>query len=73
MNAMIASSSSLIQSTLGFSLTDIVTWFGQRILLILGGGLGLFDGVLGWLIVLAVIGTIFVLVFKPFRFFQNSR
>lgn len=68
MGALIASSSALFLTTTGFSYASLVTWAGNDILLILGGGLGLIDSLMGWIIALAVISLIVHMIFRGLRF-----
>jgi len=68
MSALIASSSALFLATTGFTYASLITWAGNDILLILGGGLGLIDALIGWIIALAIITLVIHLIFRGLRF-----
>jgi len=49
MSTLIATGSALFLSTTGFTYASLVTWAGNNVLLMLGGGLGLVDAMMGWI------------------------
>lgn len=55
-------------STTGFSMTDLVTKVGTWIKMFLGGGLGLVDSLIGWIIALIIFSVIIALIYKAMRF-----
>jgi hypothetical protein len=55
-------------ATTGFSMSDLVTKVGTWIMMFLGGGLGLVDAMMGWIIALIVISVIIGLIYKAMRF-----
>lgn len=73
MNALIASSSAVFTATTGFGYSDLVTWAGQQILLLLGGGLGLVNAMIGWIMALLIISVIIRLIYHGLKFFHILR
>lgn len=73
MDALIASSSALFESTTGFGYDDLVTWAGSVIKTIFGTGLGLVNSVLGWVIALIVMAVIVGLIYHALRFLHIMR
>jgi len=73
MNALIASSSDLFQATTGFEYSDLITWAGDIILQVLGGGLGLVNGLIGWIIAIIIFTVIIGLIYKSLKFLHILR
>lgn len=73
MGALIASSSALFLATTGFNYSDLVTWAGGVILTVLGGGLGLVNAMLGWVIALAIVGAIISLIYLSLKWLHILR
>jgi len=73
MNALIASSSALFLATTGFNYSDLVTWAGGIILQILGGGLGLVNATIGWIIAIIIITVIVRLIYHGLRWLHILR
>lgn len=71
MDTLISSSSALFTSTTGFSLDSVVDFAGSQILILIGMGLGVFQALLPWLMILAAIGVVIGLVYAGFRFFRH--
>jgi len=71
--SMISDASTSFSTTTGFSYADLVSWAGDIILQILGGGLGLVDALIGWIIALVIIGVIVHLIFRGLRFLHILR
>jgi len=71
--SMISDASTAFSTTTGFSYADLVSWAGDIILQILGGGLGLVDALIGWIIALVIIGVIVHLIFRGLRFLHILR
>jgi len=68
MSTIISDASALFQTTTGFEYADLVTWAGDILKQILGGGLGLVDAIIGWIIAIIVITVIVRLIFHGLRF-----
>jgi len=73
MDSLIASSSALFLATTGFSYSDLVSWSGDQLLLILGGGLGLVNAMIGWVIALIIITVIVRLIYHGLRWLHIVR
>jgi hypothetical protein len=73
MSTLIATSSALFLTTTGFTYGSLVTWAGNNVLLMLGGGLGLIDAMMGWIIAAVIVGAILGLLYKGLRFFHVIR
>lgn len=67
MNALIASSSALFEATTGFAYADLVEWAGGIVLTILGGGLGLVNALIGWIIAIIIISVIIGIIYHALR------
>jgi membrane protein insertase Oxa1/YidC/SpoIIIJ len=67
MGALIASSSALFTATTGFAYSDLVTWAGSILTQILGGGLGLVNALIGWIIAIIIITVIVRLIYHGLR------
>jgi len=73
MNALIASSSAAFQATTGFEYGDLVTWAGDILKQILGGGLGLVNALIGWIIAIIIITVIVRLIYHGLRWLHILR
>ena len=73
MDFPIATSSALFESMTGFAYADLVTWMGGNLKLILGGGLGLVDALIGWIIAIIIIGVVVKLIFSGLRWLHILR
>ena len=73
MDFVIATSTALFSATTGFVYADLVTWMGDNLKLILGGGLGLVDALIGWIIAIIIIGVIVKLIFSGLRWLHILR
>jgi membrane protein insertase Oxa1/YidC/SpoIIIJ len=73
MGPLIASSSALFLATTGFSYSDLVTWAGGVLLEILGGGLGLVNALIGWIIAIIIITVIVRLIYHGLRWLHILR
>jgi membrane protein insertase Oxa1/YidC/SpoIIIJ len=73
METLIATSSALFQSTTGFAYSDLVTWAGSQLKLILGGGLGLVNSLIGWIIAIIIITVIVRLIYHGLRWLHILR
>lgn len=70
---LIASSSATFQATTGFAYSDLVTWSGDILLQILGGGLGLVNALIGWIIALIIITVIVRLIYHGLKWLHILR
>lgn len=73
MDALIASSSALFLATTGFTYANLVEWAGDIILLILGGGLGLVNATIGWIIAIAIVSVIIGLIYHGLKWLHIIR
>lgn len=73
MSALIATSSALFEATTGFAYADLVTWAGGILTTILGGGLGLVNAMIGWIIALIIITVIVRLIYHGLRWLHILR
>jgi len=73
MDTLIQNASTTFYNTTGFDYSDVVTWAGDKVLLLLGGGLGLVDATIGWIMAVIIISVIVGLVYKGLRFFGILR
>lgn len=73
MNALIASSSAAFEATTGFTYDSLVEWAGEILLQILGGGLGLVNALIGWIIAIIIITVIVKLIFHGLRWLHILR
>ena len=73
MGALIASSSALFLATTGFSYSDLVTWAGSIILEVLGGGLGLVNAMIGWIIAIVIVSVIVGLIYHALKWLHILR
>jgi len=70
---LIATSSALFLATTGFTYASLVTWAGDVLLLVLGGGLGLVNAMIGWIIALIIITVIVRLIYHGFKWLHLVR
>lgn len=73
MDTLIASSSALFEATTGFEYADLVTWAGDQLMIILGGGLGLVNALIGWIIAIIIITVIVRLIYHGLRWLHILR
>lgn len=73
MTTLIASSSAQFLATTGFNYSDLVTWAGTILLQILGGGLGLVNSMIGWVIAIIIITVIVRLIYHGLRWLHIVR
>jgi len=73
MDTLIASSSALFLTTTGFTYASLIDWAGDVLLTILGGGLGLVNAMLGWIIALIIVSVIIRLVYHGLRWLHIFR
>ena len=73
MTEIIATSSALFLATTGFAYADLVTWAGDILKLILGGGLGLVNALIGWIIAIVIITVVVKLIFHGLRWLHILR
>jgi len=73
MDTLIASSSALFLSTTGFTYASLVTWAGDILKTILGGGLGLVNALIGWIIAIIIITVIVRLIYHGLRWLHVLR
>jgi len=73
MNDLIATSSALFEATTGFSYADVIDWAGGILTTILGGGLGLVNAMIGWVIALIIITVIVRLIYHGLRWLHIVR
>jgi len=73
MGDLIASSSAAFEATTGFEYSDLVTWAGSILLQILGGGLGLVNALIGWIIAIIIITVIVRLIYHGLRWLHILR
>lgn len=71
MDTIIANATSTFNTTVGFEISDVVTWMGDLLKLVMGTGLGLLQALLPWIVALAVISAIVYFLYKAFRFFRH--
>lgn len=73
MDALIASSSALFTTTTGFAYSDLVSWVGGILKTILGGGLGLVNATIGWIIAIIIITVIVRLLYHGLKWLHIVR
>lgn len=71
MDTMINTATSTFETTTGMTFSDVVTWTGTNIKLVMGSGLGLLQVLLPWIVALVVAGAIVYFVYRAFRFFRH--
>lgn len=67
MDTLIASSSAQFLATTGFAYSDLVTWMGSILKMILGAGLGLVNALMPWIIAIIIIGVIVGVIYAGLR------
>lgn len=60
-------------SATSFPVSDTVTWSGAKLLSILGGGLGLVNALMGWIVAIIIITVIVRLIFHGLRWLHILR
>jgi hypothetical protein len=73
MSAIIATSSALFLATTGFTYASLVSWAGDQLILILGGGLGLVNALIGWIIALIIISVVIGLIYHGLKWLHILR
>lgn len=73
MNTLISSSSAAFEATTGFAYADLVDWAGGILLQILGGGLGLVNALISWIIAIIIITVIVRLIYHGLRWLHIVR
>jgi len=73
MDVLIATSSALFTATTGFSYDSLVTWAGGILKLILGGGLGLVNATIGWIIAFVIISVVVGLIYHGLKWLHIIR
>ncbi len=73
MTTIISDASTLFSTTTGFDYADLVTWAGDILKQILGGGLGLVDALIGWIIAIIIITVVVRLIFHGLRWLHILR
>lgn len=71
MQTLITNATTTFQTTTGVEYTDVVSFMGTQLKLVLGSGLGVFQALMPWIIALVVIGAIVYFVYRAFRFFRH--
>lgn len=71
MQTIIDTASSTFTTTTGFSIASVVSFMSDQIKLVLGGGLGVLQALMGWIVALAIIGAIVYFLYRAFRFFRH--
>jgi len=70
---IVQNASSTFVNTTGFEFGSVIDWAGEKVLLLLGGGLGLVDATIGWIMAVIIVSIILGLVYKGLRFFGILR
>ena len=70
MGTLITDATTLFDTTTGFGLSDLVSWAGDILKMLLGAGLGLIQALMPWIIALLIIYGIVHLIKKGFGFFH---
>jgi len=73
METLISDAGSLFNTTTGFDFSDLVTWAGDILKQILGGGLGLVESLIGWIIAIIIISVIVRLIFAGLKWLHILR
>lgn len=73
MSSLISTASATFLATTGFNYSDLVDWAGNILKQILGGGLGLVDALIGWIIAIIIITVIVRLIFHGLRWLHILR
>jgi len=70
-DTLIGTATTTFEATTGFPVSDVVTFTGDNLGLVIGSGLGLFQALLPWIIALVVLGAIVYFVYRAFRLFRH--
>jgi len=73
MDTLISNASTTFYSATGFDQNAVVLWVGEKVKLLLGGGLGLVDATIGWIMAIIIVSIILGLIYKGLRFFGILR
>jgi len=73
MNTLISNASTTFYNATGFDQNAVVLWVGEKVKLLLGGGLGLVDATIGWIMAIIIVSIILGLIYKGLRFFGILR
>lgn len=71
MQTIINNASSTITSTLGFGLGDLLAFMQTQFLLIMGGGLGMLQGLMVYIVFLAIATGVIYFLYRAFTFFRH--
>lgn len=71
MQTIIDNASSTIQSNLGFGLSDLLAFMKDQFLLIMGGGLGMLQGLMVYIVFLALATGVIYFLYRAFAFFRH--
>ena len=71
MQTVIDNASSTITSALGFGLGDLLDFMKTQLLLIMGGGLGMLQGLMVYIVFLAVATGVIYFLYRAFTFFRH--
>lgn len=71
MQTIIDTASSTFTTTTGFSLSSVVDFMTDMIVLVIGTGLGILQALLPWIVALVAIGAIVWFLFRAFKFFRH--
>lgn len=66
-----ATATSTFALATGIEYEDITNWSGSMIAMVLGSGLGVFSGLMPWIIAIMVFMGIVGLIYRGFRFFRH--
>lgn len=73
LSTLISDAGTQFSTTTGFAYADLVSWAGNILTQILGGGLGLIDALIGWIIAIIIITVIIRLIFHGLRWLHVLR
>lgn len=71
MDTIITAAETQFATTTGFSLTSVVDFAGDQILLVVGTGLAVLQDLLPWIIGLAAISGVVYFLYRAFSFFRH--
>ena len=71
MQTIINNASSTITSELGFGLGDLLAFMKTQFLLIMGGGLGMLQGLMVYIVFLAIATGVIYFLYRAFTFFRH--
>lgn len=72
-DTLVTDAGTLFSTTTGFTIAQFVTYVGNIAKQILGGGLGLVNGLLGWIVAFVIIGVVLHLLYRAMRFLHIFR